>query len=249
MIKKNQEKIIENQNFIDSQIVKKDGKTVYYFIEEKDKDGNFIYHLTDDKNKATHYREILGTTIDGFCAVQDFYGNGQKQGEPFIERDIEFCNNMETNYNTNSLADIFYSDNGNISLIIELKNGKCYRFWYSDNKQIDQIQEIDTKQEKVTSYPSVNRNKTYSVLIYSLQNKQLQDFYGFWRNGVIEHDDFKNKNQIIWADNELKNLAGIAKLDEERIAEFNGQGISRTSNLNFCEKIHNNREQSLSKLK
>ncbi|MBQ1837122.1 MAG: hypothetical protein II131_01015, partial [Neisseriaceae bacterium] len=53
-----QAKIIENQEFIKSKIVKEDGKTVYYFIKEKNKDGNINYHLTDDKNKATEYRVI-----------------------------------------------------------------------------------------------------------------------------------------------------------------------------------------------
>lgn len=46
-----QAKIAENLAYINSKIVEKDGKTIYYFIEQKDKDGKNTYPLTDDKSK------------------------------------------------------------------------------------------------------------------------------------------------------------------------------------------------------
>ena len=66
-------KIAENQEYINSKIVKKDGETIYYFQEEKQKDDKTIYTLTDDKNQAKYYRVVLGKTAENYCVVQDLY--------------------------------------------------------------------------------------------------------------------------------------------------------------------------------
>ena len=171
-----QAKIAENLAYINSKIVEKDGKTTYYFVTQKDKDGKNIYPLTDDKNKADYYRVILGKTKEGFCAVQDYNANGNKQIEPFIERDIEFCNRLDSSDKPlDRLVDIYYG-----------KEGKIKSFTYLD---------IKNKQRFVFGY-NQNGEEKAAVRVFDISepsNKKLTEFY-FNENG--RDDEYKSSISV-----------------------------------------------------
>ena len=137
-----QAKIAENLAYINSKIVEKDSKTTYYFVKKKDKDGKNIYSLTDDKNKADYYRVILGKTKEGYCAVQDFYANGNKQFEPFIERDINYCNSfLNSEKEKDSLIELYYNKEQKIEKLTywNVKDKKMFSFGYDENENKDGV--------------------------------------------------------------------------------------------------------------
>lgn len=72
-----QKEIESNRKYVESQIVKKDGKTTYFY----DKEFNRVKRKTADG----FYRVVLGKTADGNCIIQDFYAKtNKKQSEPAI---------------------------------------------------------------------------------------------------------------------------------------------------------------------
>ena len=72
-----QKEIESNRKYVESQIVKKDGKTTYFY----DKEFNRVKQKTADG----FYRVVLGKTANGNCVVQDFYAKtNKKQVEPAI---------------------------------------------------------------------------------------------------------------------------------------------------------------------
>ena len=72
-----QKEIESNRKYVESQIVKKDGKTTYFY----DKEFNRVKRKTADG----FYRVVLGKTTDGNCVIQDFYAKtNKKQSEPAI---------------------------------------------------------------------------------------------------------------------------------------------------------------------
>ena len=217
-----QKKIIENQEYIDSQIVKKDGKTIYYFTQER--------NLSNNKANAQYYRIILGTTAKGYCAVQDFYSNGNKKREPFIITVAEDCSSLK-GFSTDELfkTKITYHDDGDMGVIIYNQQEKFYIFLSKDH-HIYQINEIDVAQQKRIEHYIDNKeyifgNEMPNSIIYSFSNKQIQDIYMFGIDGkkdYTSHHDFNNKRLLVWEsqNNEQTNLAEIRKYDEQDFANL-----------------------------
>ena len=246
-----QEKIIENQEFIKSKIVKEDGKTVYYFIKEKDKDGNINYHLTDDKNKATDYRVILGTTIEGFCAVQDFYANGQKRKEPLIITEKNDCQSLGRKFNELYLTNIYYDENdGNIGFVEFNEQEKFYQFLYEKDK-VFLISEIDMKQSKhIYFYEHTDDNIKYTVSIFD-EDKQVKDIYAFLKDGIISHYDLNSRKMIVWekeSNDYPKTLAAIKEMDEEVFNDISSETYHQTKRIKNFAKLYQIKQQALSKV-
>lgn len=245
-----QSKIIENQEFIKSKIVKEDGKTIYYFIQEKNKDDNITYHLTDDKNKATEYRVILGTTIEGFCAVQDFYANGQKRQEPFIITEKNDCQSLGRKFNELYLTKIFYNDNGNIGLVQFNEKEKFYEFLYDKNsKQIFQISELDIKQYKTTYFNELPDDEVKYVVHISDENKQVKEVYILSKEGVVSYFDLNSKNMIVWekeSDDYPKTLAAIKEMDNEVFSGVSSAAYNAEKRMKNYEKLYQIQQQALS---
>lgn len=247
-----QAKIIENQEFIKSKIVKEDGKTVYYFIKEKDKDGNINYHLTDDKNKATDYRVILGTTIEGFCAVQDFYANGQKRKEPLIITEKNDCQSLGRKFNELYLTKIFYNKNGNIGLLEFNEQEKFYQFLYNNDKNNNKvflISEIDMKQSKLTDFAEhPDDNPKIGVFVFD-ENKQVKDIYAFLKDGIISHYDLNSRKMIVWekeSNDYPKTLAAIKEMDEEVFSGVSSGAYRQTKRIKNFAKLYQIKQQALS---
>ena len=247
-----QSKIVENQQFIKNKIVKEDGKTVYYFIKEKNKNGETIYHLTDDKNKATDYRVLLGTTIEGYCAVQDFYANGQKRKEPFIITEENDCQSLDRKFNELYLTYIFYNDNGNIGLVEFNEKEKFYQFLYDkNNKQVFLIAEIDIKQYKSTQfYEHPDDEMKYMVYIYN-ENKQVKDIYFLSKKSSISYFDLNNKKMIVWekeSNDYPKTLAAIKEMDEEMFSKMSSGAYHQMKRIENFAKLYQIQQQALSKV-
>ncbi|MBR5674991.1 MAG: hypothetical protein IKX14_00940, partial [Neisseriaceae bacterium] len=150
-----QAKIAENLAYINSKIVEKDGKTTYYFATQKDKDDKNTYPLTDDKNKADYYRVILGKTADGYCAVQDFHANGNKQMEPFIEQDINYCNRFGSDKPHDYLTDLRYNKEQKIISVsyFDITNKQFFSFGYDENGNKDGVYIYDLSDTpKITEF-------------------------------------------------------------------------------------------------
>ena len=185
-------KMAENQEYINRKIIQKDGKTIYYFQEEKQENNKTIYTLTDDKNNAKYYRIILGKTAENYCAVQDFYINGEKRREPYIMVDTD-CTQ--------------FSDKDNPHLTNQIK---------------DYLTLVSYRpQEKIQSVNLVNRqNKTVTFYYYSTPNKEnINDEH--WYALMIVHNDFnENKRQIFFINNKQEiHDTVIDHFNEQQIIE------------------------------
>ncbi|MBQ9259435.1 MAG: hypothetical protein IJ187_06250 [Neisseriaceae bacterium] len=220
-----QAKIAENLAYINSKIVEKDGKTTYYFVEQKDKDGKNTYSLTDDKSKADYYRVILGTTADGYCAVQDFHANGNKQIEPFIEQDINYCNGYGPGDKPlDSLIEVYYDIKGKINFIVfDVQAKKRFVFVYDENgkKSIVRIFDIsEPSNKKITEFyfnekERIGKYKS-SISIIEFNGEEIVKSTVFFYLGThlknidqIEQYDHiaQDKKQIMWFPQKLENVA------------------------------------------
>ena len=135
-----QNKIAKNQEYINSKIVKKDGKMIYYFQEEKQKDDKTTYTLTNDKNQAKYYRVILGKTAENYCAVQDFYANSEKRREQYIIMDTDctqFSNSITPNQIIDYLTLVSYRPQEKIQHIdiLDIKNKTRNIYTYRDEEK------------------------------------------------------------------------------------------------------------------
>lgn len=230
-----QAKIAENLAYINSKIVEKDGKTTYYFVEQKDKDGKNTYPLTDDKSKADYYRVILGKTADGYCAVHDFYANGNKQKEPFIEQDINYCNRFDSDKPQDSLIAVYYDKEQKITGFyhFDTTNKQLFSFSY-DNGNKDSVDIYDLSDNSKLTEFHFNKKSGYKSAIsiiefngeeivknisFSYLNTHLKDIR------LIEQYDHiaQNKKQIMWFP-QVKENVGIY-YDENPEYEANNKKI------------------------
>ncbi|MBP5788704.1 MAG: hypothetical protein J6W29_00530 [Neisseriaceae bacterium] len=115
-----QQEIEKNQQYIQSQIVEQDGKTMYFFDKTNAEDKN---PLVSEKVAGGFYRIILGKTAAGHCAVQDFYADtDQKQMEPLIVNK-EDCDNFASRDQDGTR--ILYDENQQIDgVMARFKDGK-----------------------------------------------------------------------------------------------------------------------------
>ena len=207
-----QAKVAENLAYINSKIVEKDGKTTYYFVKKKDKDGKNTYPLTYDKSVADYYRVILGKTADGYCAVQDFHANGNKQFELFIERDINYCNSfLNSEKEKDSLIELFYNKEEKISSLTywNVKDKKMFSFAYDKNGNKDSVYIYDLSDTpKLTEFyfnSEDEKTKSY-ITIFEFDEKNLIKFTGFYYlnsnlkniDQIVQHDFFANDKKHIW---------------------------------------------------
>ena len=219
-----QAKIAENLAYINSKIVEKDGKTTYYFATQKDKDGKYTYPLTDDKNKADYYRVILGKTADGYCAVQDFYANGNKQMEPFIEQDINYCNRFDGSEKPKDyLIDLRYNKEQKIKVVayFDTTNKQGLSFFYDDNGNKKGVYIYDLSDTpKITEFDFHKKGKDGKVSsqidIFEFNENQIVKFTGFWYqkanlkdiNEILQYNFLaKEKKEFVWKPKDYENIA------------------------------------------
>ncbi|MBR6877009.1 MAG: sel1 repeat family protein [Neisseriaceae bacterium] len=128
-----QQEINSNQQYIKSQIVQKDGKTKYFFKQDKS--------LVKQKVAGGYYRIVLGKTAAGDCAVQDFYADtDQKRSEPLIVAKKD-CNNFNTwGYDG---AWILYDEKQQLKLISHFKDGEMLDTFYRDDDGIAYVNLAD----------------------------------------------------------------------------------------------------------
>ena len=133
-----QQEIDSNRQYIQSQIVQKDGKTKYFFDKEN-KDGK--NPQVSKKVSGGFYRIVLGKTATGDCAVQDFYADtNQKQSEPLIVAKKN-CNNFNTwGYDG---AWIVYDEKQQLKLISHFKDGEMLDTFYRDDDGIAYVNLAD----------------------------------------------------------------------------------------------------------
>ena len=237
-----QAKIAENLAYINSKIVEKDGKTTYYFVEQKDIDGKNIYPLTDDKNKADYYRVILGKTKEGYCAVQDFYANGNKQMEPFIEPDINYCNRFDGGNKPNdSLITVYYDTKGKIRdfVLFDVQAKKRFVFRYDENGKKTLVRIFDISEpsnKKLTEFyfNEKGRPDKYksSISIIEFNGEEIvKSISFFYLNTHLKDIEYigqydhiaQDKKQIMWLPQEDENVAVYLDNDpkyEESNKEF-----------------------------
>ncbi|MBP5789314.1 MAG: hypothetical protein J6W29_03670 [Neisseriaceae bacterium] len=228
-----QAKIAENLAYINSKIVEKDGKTTYYFVEQKDKDGKNTYLLTDDKSKADYYRVILGTTADGYCAVQDFHANGNKQIEPLIERDIQFCNRFDgSDKPQDSLVKVFYDKEEKIESVtyFDIKNKQRFVFAYDENGNKLGLEIVNLSNiPKLTEFHFHSKSKKDGkyksfIRIFEFNEENLIKFTGFFYHNsnlknidnIMQYDFSANeKKEIVWLPQNTGNVAVYLDNDPE----------------------------------
>lgn len=207
-----QAKIAENLAYINSKIVEKDSKTTYYFVKKKDKDGKNFFPLTNDKSVADYYRVVLGKTANGYCAVQDFHANGNKQFEPFIERDINYCNSfLNSEKEKDSLIELYYNKEQKIEKLTywNVKDKKMFSFGYDENENKDGVYIYDLSDTpKLTEFYFNSKNgeiKSY-IRVFEFNEEQLVKFTGFFYkqinlkniDHIVQHNFFANDKKHIW---------------------------------------------------
>lgn len=191
-----QAKIAENLAYINSKIVEKDGKTTYYFAKQKDQDGKYTYPLTDDKSKADYYRVILGKTVEGFCAVQDFHANGNKETEPFIVQDINYCNRFDgsTQKPNDRLITVYYDTKGKMRnfdfFVFDAQAKKHFVFGYDENsgKSLVRIFDISEPSNKKITEFDFNRKESdrykSAISIFEFNGKEMVKNIAFFYLGT-----------------------------------------------------------------
>lgn len=165
----------ENRQYINSKIVIKDDKEIYYFNEEKDKNDKSIYSLTNNQNKAKYYRVVLGKTAENYCAVQDFYANNEKRTEPFIILDSDCTKSLSIN---RQMKDF-------LTFIV-----------YEPQEKIYIIDDIDKRNNIKNMY--IYKNDKKDILVYdnfNLNQRIVFDFHYDKENPDIYIRDF-NENQL-----------------------------------------------------
>ena len=167
-----QNKIDENLQYIHNRISEKDGQTTYYFYRPKEECSQYPYQQTDDENKAEIKRIILGKTIEGYCAIQDYYINGVKVSEPFIEQDTQFCSVYDYRRITDSLITIHYDKKQNITQFsyTNIENKENYRFVYHNGKKLLLLKyniaqsPLNTMTEMFFSHDTVPNHSTLTTI-------------------------------------------------------------------------------------
>lgn len=210
-----QNKIKENQEYINRKIVKKDGKTIYYFQEAKQKNDKTIYTLTDDKNQAKYYRVILGKTAENYCAVQDFYANGEKRREQYIIMDTD-CTQFSNSLTTNPIRDY-------LTLV-----------WYRPQEKIQYVDIVDiqNKTRNIYTYSDKEKNTSPSIISddFNLNKRQF-----FWFDMNNENPDIYififNEQQLI----EKTTIYSRPDFNNYTLAE-------RSTNFNFDNFSYDNEQ-------
>lgn len=138
-----EEKIEENKKYIEAQIVKKDGKTIYFF-DKKNKENK--HPKTNEKVADGYYRVILGTTAEDNCVIQDFYANNdKKQCEPIIVAkedcdifDSKAYEGLSVPYDKEQKADFmaYYKNGKALNFAFTASNRTLYADISDDNKII-----------------------------------------------------------------------------------------------------------------
>lgn len=214
-----QAKIAENLAYINSKIVEKDGKTTYYFVAKKDKDGKNIYPLTHDRSVADYYRVILGKTADGYCAVQDFHANGNKQMEPFIERDINYCNSfLESEKEKDSLIELYYNKEQKIKSLTywNVKNKKMFSFGYDKHGNKDGVYIYDLSDTPKLTEFHFNSEDQSAIRVFEFDEEQLVKSNVFLYKKInfkkienITQYNFlaEEKKEFVWKEEDNENVA------------------------------------------
>ena len=234
-----QQEIDSNRQYVQSQIVQKDGKTKYFFDKEN-KDGK--NPQVSKKVAGGFYRIVLGKTATGDCAVQDFYADtNQKQSEPLIVAKKN-CNNFNTwGYNG---AWILYDEKQNIQQWGHFKNGKMLNFLadhgvlyidfadkskttimmksffdeifvgvYNNNQQIEEATLIFTEPKQ---------NQTAMQKIRYVNGQADRDHSHLWVNGQekpIEQDYFSQISKV--ADNVISESNAVLKRMQRELSVEN----------------------------
>ena len=234
-----QQEIDSNRQYIQSQIVQKDGKTKYFFDKEN-KDGK--NPQVSKKVAGGFYRIVLGKTATGDCAVQDFYADtNQKQSEPLIVAKKN-CNNFNTwGYDG---AWILYDEKQNIQQWGHFKNGKMLNFLadygvlyidladkskttimmksffdeifvgvYNNNQQIEEATLIFTEPKQ---------NQTAMQKIRYVNGQADRDHSHLWVNGQekpIEQDYFSQVSKL--ADNLISQSNAVLKRMQRELSVEN----------------------------
>ena len=194
-------KIAENQEYINSKIVKKDGETVYYFQEEKQKDDKTIYTLTDDKNQAKYYRVVLGKTAENYCVVQDFYTNGEKRREPYIIVDTD-CTQFSDKDNTyiNQIRDyltlVSYRPQEKIKSItlVNHQNKTVTSYFYSSSNEKNSLMvHNDFNANKMQMFFFNNKKEIQNTNIFSFNDKQMIEYIGI---ANVPYKEDKNETSV-----------------------------------------------------
>ena len=193
-----QKEIESNRKYVESQIVKKDGKTTYFY----DKEFNRVKRKTADG----FYRVVLGKTADGNCVIQDFYAKtNKKQSEPAIY--------AQGNCDSGAAEDIYdgafisYDEN-------QLIRDTFYRF--RKGKMItaindEQYIEHDPDTGSVTlveTCPSCNTEGDITIDMTAIFNKNGSDKLNVFANNgqeqLITEAQFIDdpKNSFFWRNNE-----------------------------------------------
>ena len=207
-----QNKISENLQYIHNTISEKDGQTTYYFYRQKDECTPYPYRQTDDKNQAEIKRIILGTTIEGYCAIQDYYINGEKNSEPFIERDTQFCSVYDYSRITDSLITVHYDERQNITQFsyTDIENKENYRFVYHNGKKLLLLKyniaqsPLYTKTEMFFSHDKVPNHSTLTTIdITNFNQKKIIKSTQFYYDkktipAYIQQVDYIHHTITVW---------------------------------------------------
>lgn len=119
-----QAEIDAHRQYIESQIVEKDGNTKVYYIVGKGE-----YQKTDNPQQATVYDILLGKTATGDCVSETFFINGKKHMEPMILENTKDknCQNDPANSEISATSKllVWYDDKENLkSTVYSFENEK-----------------------------------------------------------------------------------------------------------------------------
>ena len=168
-----------NRQYVASQIVKKDGKTKYFFNQDKD--------LVKKKVANGYYRVVLGKTAAGNCAVQDFYADtNTKKSEPFIVAKKD-CNILYRDGYDGAV--ILYDKQQHLEgIVIHFKDGKAINVLAGDNDFTMYIDIADEPKNTIIE----KENDFGMVFKYVFNNDEIQEFSAF-----MPGDSINEPNRLI----------------------------------------------------
>lgn len=223
------EEINKNIWYVNRQVVQNVNRTIY-FSKNKHEDGE--RDLVQNREDSEYYRNIYGVTVNGDCAVQDFYSeNDQKQMELVIIKKNE-CESWKSKP-FDGMA-VWYDKDGKINKeqgIAWLNKGELERY-IEENKQ---TQEIIYSKRNIRP----NIHKTISVSIENIPNIK--------RSAAIECEYNEKENKIekvilFHADNMVTQVRFVDnKLDPSQSILWTAQGKGHISSIKqeMVEPIQN----------
>ena len=167
-----QKEIESNQEYIQSQIVEKDGKIMYFFDKTNEENK---HPRVSEKVAGGFYRIVLGKTTAGHCAVQDFYvDTDQKQCEPLIVAQKDCDNFDDVGYDGTWIA---YDEKQQLNGLAHFKDGKILNALTRNDDGVAYVDFAGEPKNTITV-----KFTDGDVLIAVYNNQEIEEWTRFSKN-------------------------------------------------------------------